>query len=396
VLKVLLLNNRVPYPLKDGGAKAAYSLIRGLAPPNVQLDCFFLNTKKHFLSQADIDQRFDFVHKVKALNINTDLSVMGALKSLLMGKSYNISRFDQTHMHKQLKELLSREKYDVVHFENLFMAPYLSTVRANSTAKCVLRMHNVEYQIWEKLAQETESPLKRRYIKKLSKQLKSYEERFLPKFDALVPISQEDLEWAKKYTNQPLLNLPMGMDFEPFKIRKQGKHFFHIGSMEWLPNQHGCAYLVNEIWPEVIKQDPDCHLHLAGKGMDAVYKHWETERIHIHGEVESARDFMLSHNVMLIPLKSASGLRIKALEAMGLGIPIISSTIGMSGLLKTSNDHFLSADLTAEWVESILKISKSPTLHEQLSKAGYTFVNQHFEAKAVSEQLINFYENLIK
>ena len=145
------------------------------------------------------------------------------------------------------------------------MAPYLSTVRANSTAKCVLRMHNVEYQIWEKLAQETESPLKRRYIKKLSKQLKSYEERFLPKFDALVPISQEDLEWAKKYTNQPLLNLPMGMDFEPFKIRKQGKHFFHIGSMEWLPNQHGCAYLVNEIWPEVIKQDPDCHLHLAGK-----------------------------------------------------------------------------------------------------------------------------------
>ena len=63
VLKVLLLNNRVPYPLKDGGAKAAYSLIRGLAPPNVQLDCFFLNTKKHFLSQADIDQRFDFVIK---------------------------------------------------------------------------------------------------------------------------------------------------------------------------------------------------------------------------------------------------------------------------------------------------------------------------------------------
>lgn len=393
---ILLLNNRVPFPLKDGGAKATYSLIQGLVHREATVDCFFLNTKKHHQTQREVVKAFDFVEHIETVDINTDVSIIGALKNLIQGSSYNISRFDRNIVYQRLKEVLSCKKYDVIHFENLFMAPYLSTIRSVSSAKCVLRMHNVEHQIWEKLAQETASPIKRWYLKQLSKQLKKYEVDILPKFDAVIPISLEDTHWAKQITNKPLLNLPMGINFDTFRPQKPGKHFFHIGSMEWLPNRQGCAFLVNEVWPELVKKDPDCHLHLAGKSMDNQFNHWASEQIHIHGEVDSAKEFMLKNNVMLIPLKSASGLRIKALEAMGLGIPVISSLIGMSGLLNADNAHFIAAESIDEWVAAILNLSNNHSLHAQMAKEGYTFVQNNYDAQVVSEKLVNFYEKIIQ
>jgi glycosyltransferase involved in cell wall biosynthesis len=394
--KVLILNNRVPYPLKDGGAKASYSLITGLIASGLQVDLFFLNTKKHFVENEIITEIFKGANNIWIADMDTDVTIPGALRSFIKGTSYNIARFDQPHAHQLLKKILSENQYHIIHFETLYMAPYLNTVRNFSSSKCVLRMHNVEHQIWEKLAESASSGLKKTYLSHLSKKLKAYEELAIAKFDGIMPISIQDANWTKKHTAVPLSVIPMGIMVKGLPTINAGKHFFHIGSMEWLPNQEGCETLVKEVWPKVIEQDKECHLHLAGKGMGSRFKAWESSTIHVHGEVESAEDFMNAHNCMIIPLKSASGLRIKALEAMSYGKPIISTEIGMSGIEINEGENCVIANTVPEQVSNILKLANDDKLYKLIGENGYNFVVNEYAYQQVNDKTLQFYENIIE
>lgn len=393
-LKVLLLNNRVPYPLFDGGAKATHSLIEGILASDIELDLFFINTPKHFQDLERTKEIYPSAVSVSQVNVDTKVTAMGAFKSLLNSTSYNVERFDAEAAHEQITQILKQKSFDIVHFETMFMTPYLETVRKYSQAKCILRMHNVEHQIWQKLAVSTGSFLKRGYLQHLAKKLKQYEERNLTLFDGILPISEQDASWVNKNSGQNVLTLPMGIDVIEKPMLSSGSHFFHIGSMEWKPNIQGCQYLVENIWPKVLAKSPDIHLHLAGKAMDNSFNHWRTDNVHLHGEVPDAKAFMQEYNCMIIPLKSASGLRIKALEAMSLGKPIISTSLGMSGISIQKGKNCLIADSEEEMVQHIVKIASDQNLYHKLASNSHTFVSEHFSKDKMHQNLINYYEKI--
>lgn len=396
-LKILLINNRVPFPLKDGGARATYSLIESLSMQGAELSVFFLNTHKHYISEDMVVKEFSFAKHITIEEINTNVTKKGALKSAFAGTSYNIDRFFKRDIAYDLGLFLRENEFDIVHFESLFMAPYLEVVRKNCRAKCVLRMHNVEFQIWKKLAINERFFLKKHYLHYLSKKLAQYEKKMVPQFDAVLPISRTDEQWAREFTTKPIHYLPAGFYFTKETIKvENGRNFFHIGSMEWQPNIQACQYLVKEIWPQVISKNPELHLHLAGKGMGDNYKSWATENIHIHGEVEDAGAFIKQNNTMLIPLLSAGGVRMKAIEAMQYGKPVISTTIGMSGLDAKPSENCLIADNTEQFVNFILSLAADNQLYQKLSENGLAYVTQFFDADSIAQKLLQFYSQILK
>lgn len=394
--KILILNNRVPYPLKDGGAKASHSLISGLIKQGLEVDLFFLNTKKHFVDKTTMKQVFHGANQIVHVNIDTDTKIAGAISSIIKGTSYNIERFDTAEAHEALKDLLHKNQYHIVHFETLFMAPYLETVQSFSNAKCVLRMHNVEHQIWKKLAKGSKSPIQRTYLSHLSSRLMDFEKNVVSKFDALLPISKADAAWVQLYSKAPLQVVPMGVEVKKYDSIQAGKNFFHIGSMEWLPNKEACELLVNAVWPKVLALDKDCHLHLAGKGMGDHFNRWESTNIHIHGEVDNAAAFMQSYHGMVIPLKSASGLRIKALEAMSLAKPIISTKVGMSGIEIMDGVNCIIANTIDEQVAAIVKLANDDKLYAQIAENAFNFVSNEYDNQQVITKTIKFYESIIE
>ncbi len=391
-MKILLLNNRVPFPLRDGGAAATFGLIKNLRTQNVDLQLFFLNTKKHFVENKIIKEQFTENSIVKFLD--TSVSIFGAIKSALKGSSYNLDRFYNKDIANEIAILCKQSQFDVVHFENLFMAPYLDIVRENTKAKCVLRMHNVEFKIWEKLSIEEKNPVKKIYLKYLTSQLKKFELQAVQKFDALIPISKADMHWAQQNCNTICHYLPVGFDIEQKPKIKFGNKFFHIGSMEWQPNQKACDFLVNQIWPIVNNKNPKLELHLAGKGMGETYKKWESSSIFIHGEVENAGHFMQANNVLCIPLQSASGVRIKALEAMANGNPVISTSIGMSGIDFISNQNCIIADDKEEFAKAILTIADNKEQYQMIANNAFAYVNSEFDNQHIIQHLITFYNQL--
>ena len=128
-MKVLQICFRPQIPANDGGAIAMYNVTKAWVESNeVDLSLFVLNTQKHNCEVKDLKDTFK-LKNIVCSSINTQVTPIGAFTHLFKKESYNISRFNKQNLKDDLKELLQREKFDVVHFEGLFVAPLLETVK---------------------------------------------------------------------------------------------------------------------------------------------------------------------------------------------------------------------------------------------------------------------------
>jgi polysaccharide biosynthesis protein PslH len=154
-MKILQLCNRVPFPLKDGGAICAYNIYKAYYQAGNLVTLFALNTKKHWVDEKTVQHNLAAFGKVETAIIDTNVTLIGAVKNLFSYDSYHVSRFDNEAVHQKIKSILQQNEFDVIHIDTVFMCPYLPTIRKYSHAKIVLRTHNVEHLIWHRLALQT-------------------------------------------------------------------------------------------------------------------------------------------------------------------------------------------------------------------------------------------------
>ena len=188
-MKVLIIAHKPPYPPKDGGCLAIYNVALGLFQSNIDVEVFCVETDKHPFKLEDAK---NIPFKISSGYVDTRLKPIAALKSLIKDKSYNISRFYCKIFERKLVKKLQSKNYDIVQLETLFVTPYIQTIKNNSNSKIVYRSHNVEYKIWKHLAQGEKKLIKKSYLNKLTKQLKSYEYSTLNKYDGAAFITEID------------------------------------------------------------------------------------------------------------------------------------------------------------------------------------------------------------
>ena len=151
-MKILLLCNKPPYPASEGGPMAMNSIITGLLEAGHQVKILAVNSEKYNVKESDIPD--DYKRKTSIELIDVDLSIrpMMAFLNLFTKKSYHVERFISKEFRERLVEVLEKEQFDVVQLEMLYMAPYVEDIRTHSKAMIVLRAHNVEHKIWERIA----------------------------------------------------------------------------------------------------------------------------------------------------------------------------------------------------------------------------------------------------
>ncbi|MFN3530421.1 MAG: glycosyltransferase family 4 protein [Bacteroidia bacterium] len=397
-MRVLQLYNRIPWPLHDGGALAVHSLSSGLHEAGIRLRMFALNPSRNYVAPNEIPQALQEDFGLQTETVDTRLWPHKAAFNLLGKTPFHISRFYRPKIAQKLKMLLQSEQFDLIQLEAPFVGCYYEVLRTYSKAPIVLRAHNVEYRIWERLAEGCQQPLKAWYLREQAARLKKFELQLIREVNGIVAISEVDATFFRQHTPAPISVIPTGIKLDgyrpiqPNECNSKRMHF--LGSLDWQPNQEAAQWLATEIWPAIVALAPESRCQVAGKNFPAFLKALASPGLNMLGPVTDAHAFMRSHPLCLIPMRSGSGIRIKLLEALALGLPVISSTIGAEGIPVKHGKEILLANSPEEFAKCVLQLQKNEDFAFNLGQQGRAFIAAQYDSGALSKKLIDFYRQL--
>ena len=397
-MRILQLCLKPPYPPVDGGTLAMNSITQGLCDLGHEVKVLSATSDKHPVRYSDIDD--DYLTKTAFEAVYFDLSIhpLDAAVALLCGESYNVKRFENKAMEEKLGMLLTLEDFDVVHVESLFMTPYLPVIRRHSKAPVILRAHNVEHQIWQQMAQTERNPLKRWYLKKLALALRHYELEKMNDYDGIACITAHDADTFRQLgCRRPIVDIPFGITSpQAENVEPDICSLFHIGSMDWRPNEDAVRWFLTDVWPFVHKAMPHLQFIVAGRKMPADLMTLQQDGVHVVGEVDDSLHFMATKQINVVPLLSGSGIRVKIIEAMSMGKTVITTTVGARGIDYSDGHNLLIADTPQQFVDAIRRCVDDPCFCRQVGENARQLIATRYNIKTLSQQLIEFYNKLMR
>lgn len=398
-MKVLHLCKKIPYPLKDGESLAIHYLSKGLVENGYSIDLLSLNTQKHYTTIDHKPAELSHFDRISSIDIDTSIRATAVISNLFSDKSYNINRFYSLEFAQALQKTLSEKNYDFIILETLYMAAYITDIRAVSAAFIIMRSHNLEHEIWNNLSTKSNNPLKKWYFKLCSERLQNFEKLVQKDYDLLVPISTEDEMKYKELNFQgSSCVIPVGLDLSKYIIEEtneKGLRIGYIGSLDWKPNLEGLDWFFGEVWTEIRNIYPGLEFHLAGRNYDGRYSKHSNKGLIIHGEVADAISFISSLDVLLVPLFSGSGIRIKILEGMSLGKVVISTHKGFEGIPVSDREDVLFFEDKATLIEALSEcIENKKPMAELRSKARFV-VEQNFTYTHLGNKLVTKMNSLL-
>ena len=396
-MKILLLCNKPPYPASEGGPMAMNSIITGLLEAGHQVKILAVNSEKYNVKETDIPDEYKKKTDIELIDVDLDIRPLKAFLNLFTKRSYHAERFISKEFRERLIEVLEKEQFDVVQLEMLYMTPYVDDIRAHSKAMIVLRAHNVEHKIWERIAKETKFFIKRWYINHLAKTLKEFELNALETVDGIAAITRKDAAFFRKYCSKPIIDIPYGVYPEEFtpKYEIEGNpKFYHIGSMNWMPNEEGIRWFIDEVLPKTVEKIPGFVYHLAGRNMPEWLTTMKDPHVNVIGEVPDAKAFVADHDVAIVPLLSGSGIRIKIIESMAMGKTVITTRVGAEGILYDEEVNIIIAENKARMVEAIRSINENPQIAVKIGQAARKLIEETYDNRKIIARLLMFYEQI--
>ena len=397
-MRILIIANKVPYPPKDGGSIATLTLARHFSYLGHQVDLLAMNTNKHYFPIDELPKNLSSQIRFIGVDTPAPISPVAALKNLLFSdKAYIAERFYTEGFRLKLEHLLKESNYDIIQLEGSYLGQYMPSIRSGNTAKVAMRAHNLEFEIWQRTAKNA-GLLKRFYFSNLAKRIKKLEVQQLNEFDAIIPITERDARSLKQLgCKKPMHVTPTGMDINSLTIETSKMEFpsvFHIGALDWPPNQEGLLWFFQKVWPLVLQKQPNLKFYLAGRNAPDKMKNLRVKNLIFVGEVDSAVDFMNSKAIGIVPLLSGSGMRIKIVEGMALGKPMVTTSIGAEGNPAKDGKEVMIADYPSEFAQKILQLINDRTLFDDMSRNAIDFVNATFNNEVIAQSLIHFYKSL--
>ena len=397
-MKVLQLCNKPPYPPVDGGTMAMNSITQGLLSRGCEVKVLTVETDKHPVRKERVTD--DYRAKTAMESVFVDLSVrpLPALFAMLCGESYHVKRYVNEEFAAKLRTILEGEEFDVVHVESIFLTPYVPLIRKYSKAKVMLRAHNVEHLIWKRVAQSCTNPLKRWYLKHLSLTLRVYELEHINDYDGIVCITKNDADYfCENGCRKPVTVIPFGVEPEDVpQVEAEPDSLFHIGAMDWLPNQESIRWLLEEVWPVVHREVPRAKLYLAGRKMPECWMKAHIEGVSVVGEVPDAMYFIGSKKINVVPLLSGSGIRVKIIEAMSVGKTVITTTVGAQGIDYTDGENLLIANTPQEFAQQIKRCLDDDDFCHRVGAAAERLIAEQYNEGKLADKLLKFYNERIE
>jgi glycosyltransferase involved in cell wall biosynthesis len=398
-MRILILTHRVPFPQNGGYPIAVCNTIRGLVDLGHEVSLFSLNTKK--VNHPRIGNPDALIARInyQLTDVSIDISWVEAFLNLFNPKANNVDRFYNPEFEQKLIEELRGHAYDVVQFEGLYVTPYLNAVRRTTKAKLIYRSHNIEYQVWKRLSVQKHDPLKKWYLGLMARRIKKYELQQLNKFDAITVFTRPDMETLQKSgINVPIKILPIGIDikrYNPDLSKTEFPSLFFLGSLDWLPNREGMEWFLDNFYTDLTTDNLRVKFYVAGNDVPEQFDDYEAMgKIFIQGEVDDALEFVNSKAIMVVPLLSGGGMRVKIVEGMAMQKCIIATSLGAEGINYKHGENILIANTREEFYKAIKRCISDEEYCKNIGRNARKLAEKEHDMAKVADKIVSFYNSL--
>ncbi len=291
-----------------------------------------------------------------------------------------------------LTRTLDQSKFDVVVFDFVHAA-VLRPPQLDVATVCFT--HNVEAEIFGRHAQQARNPFMRRVWASQHVKMRRFEREALRSFTSVIAVSERDAAFFRQhYGLGDVADIPTGVDLDffswalpPAADSQTPPTVVFTGSMDWEANIDGVTHFLDDVWPMVLKDMPQARFVVVGRRPPAslVARAQGLSGVSFTGFVDDVRPYVHAAHAFVIPLRVGGGTRIKAFEAMAMGCPVVSTTIGIEGLDVAPDQHYLLRDEPAAQADAVLALLRDAGLRERLAREARTCVEDRFGHRVAAE-----------
>jgi sugar transferase (PEP-CTERM/EpsH1 system associated) len=390
-VEILILAPYPPCPPRSGGASRTFNLTRALARRHrVTLLCFASPEER-----AGLEPMRQWCAEVHTVDYPAAIRHrrLYQLRSLV-GGAYSYHAYYSTAMDRALTALLARTRFDVVQAEASEMGYYV----VPPDALGILNTQNVEYLILERTAEREVSALRRLYARVEARKLRRDELAACRRADAVLTVSEVDRAvLAPDVGDVPIRVVPNGVDtefFTPGSEPEDPTRVVFTGAIGYQPNTDAVCYFAAEILPRIHALAPEAKFAVVGKDPPDRVRQLAGPRLLVTGTVPDVRPWIRQAAAFVVPLRVGGGTRLKILEAMATGRPVVSTTLGCEGLEVSPGEDILIADTPEAFAEAVVRCLREPELRRRLGARGRALVERRYRWEAIGAGLSELYDVL--
>ena len=389
--KILYLTTRLPFPVIGGDKLRMFNILKQLKKQGHQITLVSLVTTDDDLEACYKNN--EFFDKLIPVKFDKKLAYLNAVKAVFNDKPFIVEYFYSRSMQKVVDRLIKENKFDIITGYMIRIAPYLEK---HKDKKIIIDFVDAVSMMYERRIKNVQSIWDKFKIGIEYLKVKNYEKKCTKIFKMQTVISQTDKDFIEQFAKKTNIKIiGNGVDteyYKPIDFPKENNICF-VGSMQYIPNSEAAIYFATKVFPLIKKEIPDARFKIIGanprkdlfdsvKGIDG---------IEITGKVEDVREYMKDCKVSVCPVKIAGGIQNKILEAMSMGIPVVTTLEGAEGI--GANDKILTATKTAEeYARQVILLIQNNNLQNEIGYKSREFVQNNFSWEKVG----NDWNTLIK
>jgi sugar transferase (PEP-CTERM/EpsH1 system associated) len=394
-MRILFLSCWFPYPPDNGSKIRVYNLLRALGSRH---DVTLLSLAFDPADPGRADELSSFCAEVQAVRHDpyARSKVLSSLRFLSPVPIVNMPLADMT---RAVRGVLDRKAFNVVIASTETMAAY-ALLAPGSTVRILEEHNSWSRRAWDRYREQS-SALQRLRCWISWHKIRRYEARLFPKFDACVMVSEQDrnasLHLLSGYGRRIEI-VPNGVDCQrnrPGLTQPIPKTLIYNGALTYDANYDAVRYFLAEIYPLIQEQVPDTSLTITGSTSNVDLGDLSfNESVHLSGYVDDIRPLVAGAWVCVVPIRKGGGTRLKILEAMALGTPVVSTSKGAEGLKVTHGRDVLIAKEPTEFASQVLRLLRDPALRRRLVANARHLVEQRYDWTRIGQHFVDFVEDV--
>jgi len=395
-MKLLWIKSGVLFPPDTGGRKRTLGMLREIQRAGHQVRYLGLKPRRQGVSPTELADPYasqkDWVPSREPLRGSPRFFVDLTFNLLFSRQPYVLDRYRSAAWRERIAA--EAVEADLVVCDFLTPAPHFVGMRLAKPT--VLFQHNIESQIWKRLADSAGHPLKRVYLRSQQRRMWQAEKELSALFDGVITVSPEDSAFCREHygLSNVLGEVPTGVDISAFQTPSQPPTtptVGFLGSMDWMPNVDGVHWFVREVLPLLRQQLPQVRLKVIGRNPPASIRALAQAdpTIEVTGTVAEVQPHVHQCSVIAVPLLAGGGTRIKIYEAMAMGVPVVSTSIGAEGLPVIDGQDILLADSPESFAAKVFGLLSGPAAAKSLAAQARHRMEREFSWQTAAKRFID-------
>jgi glycosyltransferase involved in cell wall biosynthesis len=395
--RILFLTQILPYPLDAGAKVRAYYMLRHLAERHrVTLASLVRPTDR-----ADaVGHLAGFCETVNTAPIRRSVfrDATALLTSLATGLPALILRDRSAAFRDLIGRLVAATSFDAIHVDQIKTAQHVAQVERLPR---LVDLHNVYHEMIAGLARLTKSLWRKRLLQREAKTMARYECRVCRDFNEILAVTERDAAQLRAMIGpaRPVTAIPICVDPSEaprIAVNADSRALLSLGAMFYPPNVDGVLWFVREILPRVRREVPDVRLRIVGPRPDrSILRAADgNAAIQVVGYAEDAAPGMAASAALVVPLRAGGGMRVKILDAMARGLPVVSTRLGAEGIAATDGENILLADGADAFAQAVVRLLRDVALRRRLAQNARQLIESRYDWRRRYDEVDAVYERL--